>query len=236
MNFNANVKPEDKITVLDTLSEAPKNKDRNYAVGDEVAVIKSDGRFEIAGKITEIGGKIIFAETFNRGHKQGKIWMLADNKATDVQSDIPTAPKGYRVQIGSGKFTEYLWFPPEQIFPAPWANNVNLKVGDTIFQRKFGNFESSKGTITELPSFKGGSFRVKFDSYDRDEAVDPHDVFSVIEPAALEKLAVGDIVYFDRMYWVMVVGKKDDDRVVIREVGFNGKDKIVHISKLQILR
>ena len=89
--------------------------------------------------------------------------------------------------------------------------------------------------IAELPVNKSGSFTVRFDGREKADRVKKEDIFSSIEPAAAEKLSIGDIVYFDKMYWVMVTGKQDG-KIIIRQAGFPAKDKLVDISKLQILK
>jgi hypothetical protein len=48
---------------------------------------------------------------------------------------------------------------------------------------------------------------------------------------------VGDIVYYDQMRWVMIVGPpQQDGRVAIRETGFAQKDRLVSLSKIQRVR
>ena len=57
------------------------------------------------------------------------------------------------------------------------------------------------------------------------------------EPATLSALSVGDIVYCDAMWRVMVAGTSNGDgRVAIREAGFNKKDRLVSVSKIQRVR
>lgn len=81
---------------------------------------------------------------------------------------------------------------------------------------------------------KSGSFVVKHDAPQTREWVNGRDVFSSIEPARTEALSPGDIVYYNKMYWAMVIGKRND-KIVIRQEGFPATDIAVHVSKLQIL-
>ncbi len=89
--------------------------------------------------------------------------------------------------------------------------------------------------ITELPVNENGTFSVRFDGTQKDEWVKREKLFSSIEPAAIETLTIGDIVYFNQFYWAMIVGKQDG-KIIIREAGFPAKDKLVDVSKLQIMR
>ncbi len=48
-------------------------------------------------------------------------------------------------------------------------------------------------------------------------------------------MSPGDIVYYDKMYWAMVIDKTDG-RIVIRQTGFGAKDTMVDAAKIQIVR
>ena len=129
MKFQSNENPADKVIKLDTPGESPKGKDQDYKIGGAVSVIRNDGVFEVEGRISKICEKLIFVDDFFTPGK--KIWKPL-KPLQNVQGNEKIALKGYEVGIRKVRKTEYEWYPPPQIFPAPWANNVNLKVGDTI--------------------------------------------------------------------------------------------------------
>lgn len=64
------------------------------------------------------------------------------------------------------------------------------------------------------------------------------EAFFAIEPATATNLSPGDIAFYDRMSWVMIVGNPEPDghSVAIRLSGYAAKDKLAPLSKLQRLR
>lgn len=235
MQFQVNEKPEDVVIMLEKLQESPQSKFRDFKIGDNVAIIRDDGVMDISGRVEEISGKITYAAEPYRGRRGRELWMPSE-RAVNLKGDEKTAAPGYKVQIGEGRFIRSEWFPSAQIFPAPWANAAKLKVGDTVYRIRFGDFPNDKGVITELPKYENGAFSVRFDGTEKDERVEREKLFSSIEPAAADdKLSTGDIVYYNRHYWAMIVGKQDR-KIIIREAGFPARDKLVDVSKIQIMR
>lgn len=229
--FETPVKPEDKVVKLAAPPPAPKGPNHDYEIGDAVSIIENNGVFTAKGRISAIGADLVFAEDFVSSSK--KIWKLAV-PSQSKPSDKNFAPKGYKVDINERHRIFDEWFPPPQIFPAPWANNVNLKVGDTVYIRRFGS-DPYRAVIEKLPAGEFGSFFVKRGDHQTTELAPISDVFSSIEPAQSERLSPGDIVYYDRMHWTIIVGKRDN-KIVIRPEGFPATDMMVDISKLQILK
>lgn len=234
MQFRSNEKPEDVVIVLETLKESPQSKFSDFKIGDNVAVIRDDGVIDVSGRVEEMSEKIIYAAEPYRGRRGRELWMPF-KRAVNLKGDEKTASPGYKVRTGEGRFIKSEWFPSSQIFPAPWANAAKLKVGDMVYQIHFGDFPADKGVITELPKYENGAFSVRFDGMQRDERVERDKLFSSIEPAAADKLSIGDIVHYNRLYWAIVVGRQDG-KIIIREAGFPARDKLVDVSKLQIMK
>lgn len=70
-----------------------------------------------------------------REYKHGDAVSLIKNDGTFVVEayiEEKDAEKDYSVRTGSGRLTKYESYPPSQIFPAPWANYRNLKIGDAV--------------------------------------------------------------------------------------------------------
>lgn len=238
IKFQSNVKPEDEIIRLDKPGDAPKGKNQDYKIGDDVSVIANNGDFFVQRKIDQIGGKMIFAPEY---HERGGIkkWLPVagstyQNTFIDNQDTGRTAPKGYRV-VSGGRSNYYEWFPPEQIFPAPWANNVKLKVGDIVYQKSQGFNSMRKGVVSELPVESYDDFRVRFSENNISTEVRASEIFSSIAQAKPEDLLPGEIVYYNETTWAIVIGKRDD-KIIIRQEQNSLGDIIVDISKLQILK
>jgi hypothetical protein len=231
-DFKPKINTEDKAVRLDGLGDAPIGENRDYEIGDDVAVIYHDGRFYIDGVIKETGGEIIFVENLDGAKKE--MWKPAESVSKN-RDDARRAEKGFRVRIGTGRFAIDEWFPAEQIFPAPWANNKNLEIGDTVYRKRFGDFKPEKGVIEDLPQSKFSGFKVKFENQRTTETVDTEEIFSSIEQAKAKDLSPGKIIYYDKSYWAMVIGKRGD-QIIIRQTGVSPQDISVDISKLEILK
>ena len=153
---NFQTRPEDEVIKIERSGESPKGTDRDYKIGDQVAFIGNDGRLTVGYSIDKICEKLIFASANLDGMEK---WMPSEQTSSYDREDIEkTASKGYRV-VSGGRSNYYEWFPSEQIFPAPWANNVNLKIGDIVYQKKHGFSDMRKGVVTELPVKSSDDFR-----------------------------------------------------------------------------
>ncbi len=127
--FDTPIKPEDKVVKLAAPLPAPKGPKRDYGIGEAVSIIENNGVFKAKGRISGISANLVFAEYFfNPSRKVWKPAVAGQRKPNDENF----APKGYKVGISERRRTFDEWFPPSQIFSAPWANNVNLKIGDTF--------------------------------------------------------------------------------------------------------
>lgn len=150
---------------------------------------------------------------------------------------VTAAPKKYTVRIGSGRTASTKSLLASQVFPAPWASAARVRVGDTIYERRFGNFTPSKCVVKEVPADVHGSISAVCDGAARPQYVARNDTFYAFEPATAGALSKGDIVYYKKMYWVMVVGtSQPDGRVAIRAAGFAKKDQLVSVSSIQRVR
>lgn len=133
-----------------------------------------------------------------REYKHDDAVSLIENDGTFVVEayiDKKDAEKGYSVRIGSGRLTKYESYPPSQIFPAPWANYRNLKIGDAVHGRYLGNFQE-KGIIIYVPKHEYDSFLVKLSDFSDQQRIRVKDVYTSVETAKPENLSAGDIVYF----------------------------------------
>lgn len=223
--------------ILDSLSTSPQSIGRKWNVTDPVAIINSAGSFKIDCTIEDekfnlIKLSIPYAKT--REHR----WVTADERYqyTTSAQVLASMPHGYKIRIGSGRLTYNDWILPQQIFPVPWQNNMQVKIGDSVYIRRSGNFEKTRAVITGVPTVAGGRFSVTYIGYSGKYLVDYKDVYTSIEPATINLIKAGDILYFENMYWVMVIDVKDSNRVIIRNEGFPATDKIVSLTSLQILK
>lgn len=231
--FEANQKKEEMVVKLENLADAPPGVERGYQIGDEVAIITNKGELYVNGIVEEIGENLVFAEDTAYAGGDRKKWLPAKALKT-IRGDEKTAAKGFRVRARVGRNTIYEWFPPAQIFPAPWVNGANIKVGDTVYERRFG-FEPYRGVVEQLPAGRAGNFRVKYEGYSSTGIVDREEIFRTFEAASTENLAPGDIVDFDNGYWAIVIGKRDG-KIIVRSAGFPAQDLLVDVSKLRIFK
>ena len=147
---------------------------------------------------------------------------------------VTQSPKRYTVRLGSGRLASTKSVGPSQIFPPPWASAARVRVGDTIYEGRFGNFVPAKCVVKEVPADAHESITAPCEGATKTQYVARKDTFYAFEPATLSALSVGDIVYYDQMRWVMIVGTSHrDGRVAIRETGSGGKDRLVSLSKIQ---
>lgn len=229
---NFQPRPEDEVIKLDKPGESPKGTDRDYKIGDQIAIIENDGRFSVGYSIDKICEKLIFASANLDGMER---WMPFEQTSSYDGEDIEkTAFKGYRV-VSGGRSNYYEWFPPEQIFPAPWANNVNLKIGDIVYQKNHGFYDVRKGVVTELPVKSNDNFRVRFGEENISTEVRSNEIFTSIYQAKPEDLSPGDIIYYNERTWAIVVDKRGG-KIIIREEHSAMSDEMVDVSKLQILK
>lgn len=231
--FEANQKREEMVVKLENLADAPQGVERDYKVGDPVSIITNKGEVYINGSVEEIGENFVFAEDTSYSGKGQKKWLPAKS-LQNLRGDEKTAAKGFRVRVGFGRFAINEWFPPAQIFPAPWAESVNIKVGDTVYQRRFG-FEPYRGVVEQLPPGKSDSFTVRFEGYSSTGKVSREEIYRTFEVASSENIAPGDIIDFDNGYWVIVTGKRDG-KIIVRREGFPAQDLLVDVSKLRIFK
>lgn len=152
-------------------------------------------------------------------------------EATVLEVGAPS--QGYRIRSGSGRFTKTDWVPGPRIFPAPWLGTV--KVGDSFYERRFGNFTPPKCVVAAAPGSSHASVTARCEGDDRARTVKRQDMVAVFRAPSPGELKPGDVVYFKQMYWAIVIGT-EGDRVVIRESGFASPDKAVLLSSLQAVR
>lgn len=224
-------------TELAAQMPSPTNPNANFAVGDGVSVIADDGTFNVDATVEAIAGKLAFidAPAGNTNRFQLKGWAPVDASHA-APPGAKTADRGYQLRIGNGRMGGSQWFPAAQVFPAPWAGVDNIKVGGTFYQRRFGNFPNVKCTVTEASATNRGPVTAKCEGSETPVRVNREDMALFFKvPATLADVQTGQIVYFDKMYWAIVVGKQDT-RPVVRQNGFASKDKAVDLSKIEEVR
>lgn len=173
-----------------------------------------------------------------REYKHGDAVSLIESDGTFVVEayiDKKDAEKGYSVRTGSGRLTKYESYPPSQIFPAPWANYRNLKIGDAVYGRYFGNFQE-KGIITYVPQSETGTFSVKLSGDSKEQRVYIKDVYTSVEAATPENLSPGDIVYYQNSCWAIIIGKRGGKIIVRRDIFPPEGDILADASKLQTFK
>lgn len=171
-----------------------------------------------------------------RNHKKGDaVSLIKTDDSFEVEGWIEKkdADNGYVVRTGKNRLTKYETYPTAQIFPAPWANYSNLKVGDAVYNR---NGSRQKGIIDYVPPDEYGNFGVDFGGRAIGQNVAVTNAFSSIETATAENLSPGDVVYFQGIYWAIVIGKRDG-KIIIRQDKYPSEgDVMVDASHLQIFR
>ncbi len=204
--------------------EAPKNPKPDFVTGDQVAILQDDGSLDLECQVLSPRSKIVFAPVKQRGQEFASEWQPAagPNGAVD----------GYQVRDGNGRLARNLWVPAPQIFPVPWG--AHRKVGDKVVQRRQGDFPNYAGAVTgSNPDFT--SYSVRLEGESKDITLAAQDCFATIEPAQGDRLQPGQVVYFQKMHFAMVM-EKQKARVAIRQSGVDVKDRLVEISTLQELR
>lgn len=221
-------------TELATPSPSPLSTNADHRVDDDVSLIDEDGRFEVDARVTAVTGKLVRV-TERRLSRGTFVGWLPIAQAANPQATDPSAPKGYQLRIGSGRLSTTKWLPSTHVFPAPWAGAAHVKEGDTVRERRFGDFAPPTCVVVEVPQDAHQSVTVRCDGATSTRSIARRDLFRAFEPGTLAELTEGRTVYFDKMHWAMVVGKSGG-RVVIRETGFGAKDKVVDVSRVQIVR
>lgn len=234
-NANFQPRPEDGVIKLNAPGESPKAKDGSYQRGDQVAVIDNDGKLSVTEVIDGVSGELVLVPEFVEGEE--KNWLPAEPSYLTPygkEKVEKTATGGYKFKYGDRR-PFYKWFPPEQVFAAPWANNVNLKIGDVVYKKTSDFLDGEKGVVSEVPIKRFGKFRVRFGASETSTEVSASEIYSFIEPAKSENLSPGGFVYYDKKGWAMVIGKRGD-KIIIRLSGDKPEDIMVDVSKLQILK
>lgn len=166
--------------------------------------------------------------------------ILDENGRFEVEvrvTAVTTAPRMYTVRSTNRRSSLTKVLRPSQVFPPPWASAARVRVGDTIYERRFGNFAPSKCVAKVVPADVHGGITAECDGTTRTQFIARKDTFFAFEPATPGTLSVGDIVYYEKMSWVMVVGtSQPDGRVAIRSAGFAAKDQLVSLASIQRVR
>ena len=232
---NFQPRPEDEIIKLDQPGETPKSKGGNFQAGDPVVLIKNNGSLSFDHIDSSADDLVLvrIREDLTKWLPAEKPYYNSQLNSYDEKKVEKTVPKGYRFAYG-GRGEFYEWYPAEQVFTVPWANNVNLKVGDAVHKLD-GSFARAKAVVSEIPVNRFGKFRVRFGDNQNSAEIDAGEIFSSIEPAKPEDLSPGDIVRFDNKGWAMIIGKRDG-KIIIREGDLSPKDELVPVSKLWIAR
>jgi hypothetical protein len=151
---------------------------------------------------------------------------------------VTAAPKGYTVRMGTGRAAKTKAFPASRVFPAPWASAKRVRVGDTIYHvRRYGSSVPPKCIVEAVPADIHATLTAECEGAGT-LVVARTEAFFAIEPATAANLSPGDIAYFEKTSWAMIVGKPEPDgrSVAIRLSGYAAKDKLAPLSTLQRLR
>lgn len=228
----------DPVVYLDTLLPRPDVMPFEIKINDKVAIVDTTGEFQIECEIQDkadtvylIGSKV--------GRSNLKQWVTAAeyktyyyNNAYSVIQNIIT--NAYKVRIGEGRFVETIWIADKFIYKAPWININALKKGDSVILRQFGDFKPYKALVTDDVKPQNDFVYVKYNEYSGTGTADYTEVFYDVRQAKAQDIVPGNILYFDKMYWVMAIQLKDDTHAIVRNAGFAGKDMIVPLSKLEL--
>ena len=228
----------DPVIYLTTLEATPNAPDFEKNIYDRVAVVNDSGEFYIDGRVLDKADTAYLI-----GTKVGRSNLTEWVNATDykryhssfsvIQGIIIDA---YEIRIGEGRLSKIVWLSGKNIYPAPWINIDTLKQGDSVIIQRFGDFEPYKGVLTQDVKERTDYVIIKYNEYNGSDAFDFDEVFIQKHPAQLADIRPGAIMYFDKMYWVMVLGTRDDTHIIVRQNGFPAKDMIVPISKLEVYK
>lgn len=166
---------------------------------------------------------------------------IIDDKGTlEVEgrvTAVTAAPKGYTVRVGFGRMGRDYKLPPERVFPAPWASAARVKVGDVIYELRYGNFPRPRCVVQEVPADVHAAITALCDGETKTRWIKRQDTFYAFEAATLDALSPGEIVYVDKGSWAMVIDKSDaGDRAVLRLKGWAAKDQLTPLSKIERVR
>lgn len=229
---------KDPVIYLDTLLPRPAVIPFEIKIKDKVALIDTTGEFQIECEIQDKADTVYLV-----GSKVGRSnltqWVTAAeyktyyyNNAYSVIQNIIT--NAYKVRIGEGRLSETIWIAEQFIYKAPWINIQALKKGDSVIIRQFGDFVPYKALVTDDVKPQNDFVYVKYNEYNGTETADYTDVFYGVRAAQSKDIVPGNILYFDKMYWVMVINLQDDTHAIVRSAGFARKDMIVPFSKLEV--
>lgn len=165
--------------------------------------------------------------------------IIDDDGTFEIEGHVTAvrdAPKGYTVRVGNGRRTVTRSLAPSQVFPPPWASSARVRVGDTIYERSSSSYAPPKCVAQEVPADVHEKITALCDDA-KVRWIARENAFYAIEPATLNALSTGDIMYYENQHWVMVVGTAQaDGRVAIRRKGIAAQDQLVSVSKLQRVR
>lgn len=229
---------KDPVIYLDSLLPRPAVIPFEIKINDKVAIVDTTGEFQIECEIQDKADTVYLI-----GSKVGRSnltqWVTAAeyktyyyNSAYSVIQNIIT--NAYKVRIGEGRFSETIWVADKFLYKAPWINISALKKGDSVIIRQFGDFEPYKAIVTDDVKPQNDFVYVKYNEYSGTGTADYTDVFYSVRAAQNKDIVPGNILYFDKMYWVMVILLKDENHAIVRNAGFAGKDMIVPLSKLEV--
>ena len=226
------------VIYLTTLEATPNAPDFEKNIYDRVAVVNDSGEFYIDGRVLDKADTAYLI-----GTKVGRSNLTEWVNATDykryhssfsvIQGIIIDA---YEIRIGEGRLSKLVWLSGKNIYPAPWINIDTLKQGDSVIIQRFGDFEPYKGVLTQDVKEHTDYVIIKYNEYNGSDAFDYDEVFIQKHQAQLADIHPGAIMYFDKMYWVMILGTRDDTHIIVRQNGFPAKDMIVPISKLEVYK
>ena len=228
----------DPVIQLTTLEATPNAPDFEKNIYDRVAVVNDSGEFYIDGRILDKADTAYLIGT-KVGRSNLTEWVNAtDYKKYHSSFSIIQSIKidAYKIRIGEGRLSKIVWISGKNIYPAPWININTLKQGDSVIIQRFGDFEPYKGVLTQDVKAHTDYVIIKYNEYNGSDAFDFDEVFIQKHPAQLEDIRPGAIMYYDKMYWIMILGTRDNTHIIVRQNGFPAKDMIVPISKLEVYK
>lgn len=230
----------DAIIYLDTLMPSPLPPEFIKNIGDRIAIVAYNGKLAIYCQILDKADTVyLIASVVGRSNLQE--WVKADayrrnykNAHYSTVADIKT--DAYKIRIGDGRLSKIIWIEGNKIFPAPWIDLNNLKKNDSIIIRRFGDFEPHHAVILQDVQHEQNWALVRYNGYDKSDVAAYDYIFNSIESAFYFSIVPGNILYYDKMNWVMLIALKDSSHVVVRTANFPPQDMEVPLKKLQILK
>ncbi len=225
---------------LDSLMPSPAPPEFEKNIGDRIAIIEENGKFDAYCQILDKADTVyLIASSVGRSNLQE--WVKADEYRSyykNAQNSSVAAIKtdAYEIRIGNGRLSKIIWIEGSSIFPAPWIELKSLKKNDSVLIRRFGDFEPHHAIILEDVKANNNWALVRYKGYNSSEVAEYDYIFNSIDAAIYDSIVPGNILYYDKMNWVMMIAPKDSLHAIVRTSNFPPIDMVVPLKKLQVLK